>query len=84
MTRKTEPRRGGRGNRKGSRVSMNLPRTYHTKGAKSTQFPKLAPLAVIALRRYRDELTTLEITREISEIVDCIDFILAANDGGAP
>ncbi len=41
--------------------------------------PRLNPLAVIALTRYRDELTGLEFTRELSELVDCCNVILDAS-----
>ncbi len=46
------------------------------------KLPRINPLAVIALTRYRDELTSLEITREISGLVDCCNVILMANQGG--
>jgi hypothetical protein len=35
-----------------------------------------------ALTRYRDELTCMEFTREISSLVDCCNVILMANQGG--
>lgn len=45
------------------------------------KMPRLNPLSVIALTRYRDELTRLEITRELSSLVDCCNVLLLANKG---
>jgi hypothetical protein len=43
--------------------------------------PRLNPLAIIALTRYRDELTGLKFACDLSELVDCIEKILTANKG---
>lgn len=45
------------------------------------KMPRLNPLSVIALTRYRDELTRLEVTREISGLVDCCNVLLQASKG---
>lgn len=82
MTRKTEPPRGGRGNRKGSKVSINLPKTHHTNSAKTTQFPKLEPLAIVALHRYHSALLAMDFSPEASHLVEAVDIILDAHEGG--
>lgn len=46
------------------------------------KMPRLNQLALIAISRYRDELTSMEITREISGLVDCCNVILMVNQGG--
>lgn len=80
MTRKAEGRHRWDGKRPVSEA-LKTPEIYHGQ-AKNANIPRLNPLAVIALRRYRDELTRLEITREVSGLVDCCDVILLANEGG--
>lgn len=71
---------------------QNIPQITHCNNSKCRckapckacmcKSPRLNPLAVIALSRYRDELTRLEITRELSGLVDCCNVILTANQGG--
>lgn len=77
MTRKAEGRHLWEGKRP---VREKTPAIYHGKTKKAI-LPRLNPLAIIALTRYRDELTRLEITHEISGLADCCDMILSANEG---
>lgn len=45
------------------------------------QKPRINPLAIIAITRYRDELTRMDYTHELSELVFCCNVILM-NQGG--
>lgn len=48
---------------------------------KAVKLPTLAPLGLVSLERYRNDLSRMEITREISSLVACCDVILEANRG---
>jgi len=71
---------------------LNLPQTSTCNNSKCScmdsckvckcKMPCLNPLSVRALARYRDELTSMEITREVSGLVDCCNEIIMANQGG--
>lgn len=82
MHRNAKPRQGGRG-LNGNQVST----CAHEYCRDSNRYvkrslPRLSPLGIVALRRYRGELLELEPTREASGLVDCCDGIQKANEGG--
>ena len=79
MTTKAEGRYRGDGKRP-IRGTSKTPGTYH-RTSKNASFPQLAVVALVSLRRYKGELLDMEITREISGLVDCCDVILMANEG---
>ena len=80
MRTKAEGRHRGNGKRPIRGTALKTPEMYH-ETAKKTSLPRLNPLAIIALRRYRDELTKLPFNQEASEIVACIDRVLSLAGG---
>jgi hypothetical protein len=80
MTRNAKPYRGNRQGFAGLNTEKVVDRLYPTVKPRKLQplsnFSKLNPIAVIALLRFRDELSALEFNPKISALVDCCNAIL--------